>query len=160
MANKTYWVTFGSGNGASFSGLTPTMILFQTENGGTLAPPGITERIAGTGAYQFSYDSATMAIFFRVDGGASVVASNRYIEGVLDPLAYIDQKLGYTTDSFGSTSIDPTTMYGYLKRLQEFLEGNAVYNKTSGVWSVSTRGSSTLIATKTLTNTTAQATKT
>lgn len=159
MANKTFWLSFGTGNGASFSGLTPSFILFQTENGGTLTPPGITEQIAGTGAYKFGYDT-TLSIFFRVDGGAAVATQSRYIEGVLDPIQAVDQRVGFTTDSYGTTLVDPTTLLGYVKRLQEFLEGNASFTKSSGVWTILSRGSTTTLATKTLTNSSSTATKT
>jgi len=159
MANKTFWLAFGTGNGASFSGLTPSLILFQTENGGTLTPPGITERITGTGAYQFAYDT-TLSIFFRADAGAAVTAASRFIEGVLDPIQAVDQKVGFTTDSIGTTLVDPTTILGYVKRLQEFCEGNATFAKSTGLWTISSRGSSTTLATKTLTNSSSTATKT
>lgn len=56
-------------------------------------------------------------------GGASVVAA-----------------LGGLADSFGTTLTDPTTVFGYLKRLQENFEGNSVFTKTSGVWGVFSRG--------------------
>lgn len=193
MATKTFWISFGSGNGASFSGLTPTLTLFQTGAGGTLVGPGITERITGSGAYQFDYDSSTLSIFFRCDGGASVSAANRYIEGALDPVDYVDQNLsalsaslsaqgstlvaqgstlvaigvslgifsarvGLNTDVVGTTSIDPTTVFGFIKRNQEFHEGSANFVKGTGIWTVTSRGS-TLLMTKTLTNTSAQSTK-
>jgi hypothetical protein len=159
MANKTFWFSFGTGLGSSFTGLTPTMILFQTETGTTLAAPGITERITGTGAYQFAYDS-TLSIFFRIDGGASVASNFRYIEGVLDPIQAVDQKVGTTTDSFGTVNTDPTTILGYVKRLQEFLEGNANFDKTSNIWTVYSRSAGATLAYKTLTDTSSSATKT
>jgi len=150
---KTYWVTFGS-NGASFTGLTPTFTVFQLGSGTTLTPPGITTRISATGAYQFSYDSngLTSPIFFQIDGGASLAVASRYIQGSLDPVDAIDERIGTTTDVYGSASVDPTTIYGYVKRLQELQEGNASFNKTSGVWTVQSRSGATTLATKTLSN--------
>lgn len=59
--------------------------------------------------------------------------------------------LGTTASSFGSTSVDPGTVMGYLKRLQELQEGDASFNKTTGVWSIQTRGG-TLLQEKTVTN--------
>lgn len=254
MSVKTYWMEFGSGNGASFTGLTPTFILFQTAGGSTITPPGITERItgaSGTGAYQFSAESSSFPIFFRVDGGGAVADASRWISGVLDPVLAVDNQvtaegvtlvalgstvvgigttliaqgstitgigttllaqgstvvgigttllgigstifgigvtqiaegatilgigttllaigstliaeesiIGTLTDSFGTNSIDPTSVIGYLKRLQEFNEGNATFNKITGCWTIDSRGSSTTLATKTLTNTATTATKT
>lgn len=48
--------------------------------------------------------------------------------------------LGDITSSYGTTLTDPTTVFGYLKRLYEFNEGNNVFNKSSGVWDIYTRG--------------------
>lgn len=74
-------------------------------------------------------------------------------------LTTIDTKIGSTASSFGSTSTDPGTLFGHLKRNQEFNEGNAAFNKSTGVWDVYSRGSSTLLAEKTLTNTATTANK-
>lgn len=156
---KTYWFSFGNTDGTSFTGLTPSFTLFQLETGTTTTPPGITERIAGTGAYQFSFAGSTLSTFFRIDGGAALAATDRYIRGVLDPIQTVDQKIGTTTDSFGSTSVDPTTLFGYAKRNQEIQEGNEVFNKSTGDFQILSRGSSTLLADKTVTNSSTQVTK-
>lgn len=58
--------------------------------------------------------------------------------------------IGNTTSSFGSTNVDPGSLFGYVKRAQEVLEGNQTYLKSSGAWAIYSRGSSTLLATKTL----------
>jgi hypothetical protein len=68
--------------------------------------------------------------------------------------------IGTTASSFGDTAVNPGTLYGYLKRLQEFNEGNNTYIKATGLWSVFSRGSSTLLAYKTLAETASQVTKT
>lgn len=162
MPNKTYWLKFGPDDPRSYTGLSPTFLVFQTEGGGTLAAPGITERIAGssgTGLYQFSHES-TLSIAFLVDGGATLTIATRYITGVLDPVQAVDNKIGYNTDSFGNASIDPTTVMGFVKRLQEFLEGDANFNKVSGQWTILDRTGGVTLAQKTLTNTSTQATKT
>lgn len=147
-------LTFGSGQ--PVTGLLPTFITWQFADGTTGAPPGITARIAATGIYQFTVSNVTTAIFFVADGATtSIGAEQRYIRGSIDPGDFI----GSPTDSIGSTSVDPSTVFGYLKRLQELLEGDATYNKTSGVWDLFNRGSTTLLRQKTLTNTSALATK-
>ncbi len=148
---KTYWLQFGSGNPATNTGLTPTLIQFFDQTGATLAAPGVTEIFSGSGLYRFFY-APTLSIAFVADGGAALSATDRYVTGVLDPIQSVDEKMGTTDSSFGSTSVDPSTALGYLKRLQEFLEGNAVFTKATGVWDVYSRGSSTLLRTKTLTN--------
>lgn len=155
---KTYRLQFGTGDPAPYTGLSPTLTVFST--GLTaLAAPGITELPTGSGFYQFSYDPS-VPIVFKADGGAVLSATDRYITGVLDPIQSVDEKIGTTSDSFGSTAVDPTTIFGYAKRNQEMLEGNASFNKSTGVWSIYSRGSSTLLQTKTLTNTVSSATKT
>lgn len=155
---KEYWLKFKLADGTLYSNASPTFVLFQYENGSTAVPPGITQRIAGTGAYQFNFAGSTISAFFRVDGGASLSADRRYIEGVLDPLLTLDQKVGTVDDSVGSTSVDPSSLFGYVKRLQELGEGNATYVKATGLWSLSTRGS-TLLRVKALNNDATAATK-
>lgn len=66
--------------------------------------------------------------------------------------------IGTTMSSIGTTSVDPSDLFGYLKRLQEFNEGNATFNKVSGVWDIQTRGSTTF-ASKTLGNTSTEVSK-
>lgn len=158
MANKDYWLKFGSGDPRTNSGLTPTFIIFCGPTGVTYPTPGITEPTVGTGAYYFNYGTTT-SIFFTVDGGAGLSSGDRYVSGVLDPIQVVDQRMGTTSDSFGSTAVDPQTVLGYLKRNLEWLEGNASFNKSTAEWSVYSRGSSTLLTVKDLTNTTSTATK-
>ena len=68
-------------------------------------------------------------------------------------------RLGTTASSYGSTSVDPGDVYGYLKRLQELQEGDSDFNKTTGTWQIETRGG-TLLREKTLTNSASAVTKT
>lgn len=67
--------------------------------------------------------------------------------------------IGNTSSSIGSTAIDPTTVFGFLMRSQQFSEGNQTYVKTSGVLDVYTKGYSTLLVEKTITDTSTQTTK-
>lgn len=154
---KTYWLTFGSGDPRVNTGLTPTMVLWIT-NGTTAAAPGISEIFAGTGFYTFQY-GPTLPVAFLCDGGAILTGSDRYVKGALDPIQAVDEKVGTLSDSFGTTAIDPTTVIGWLKRTQEFLEGNATFAKSTGTWDIYSRGSSTLLREKVLTNTTTAANK-
>lgn len=73
----------------------------------------------------------------------------------LSGLAFI----GSTASSLGSTNTDPADLMGYVKRLQEWLEGNEIFTKTSGIWQKSTRGNTMIFAPKTLGNTITQVTK-
>lgn len=152
MANKTYFIQFGIGNPASFTGLSPTFLVFNTTAGATTAP-GITEVPTTTGIYYFNYNlgGASNPITFVADGATTGLNANqRYVSGALDPVQAIDQQIGTSANSYGSTSVDPTTLFGYMKRNLEFEEGNSTFNKTSGLWDIYSRGSSTLLIEKTL----------
>lgn len=157
--SKIYGLKFGSGDSASYTGLTPTFTIFSVSGTSAISAPGITETPASSGLYQFTY-GPTQTIIFKVDGGSNLASSDRYLYGILDPIQAVDQSTGLSTDSFGSTSVDPTTIFGYIKRLLEFLEGNATYTKSSGAWNVYSRGSSTLLRVKTLADSTTSSTKT
>lgn len=159
MANKIYYLKFGSGDPLPYTGLFPTFTIFSAQGLTALTAPGITEMPSGTGLYQFQY-GATQSVVFKADGGAALSAGDRYISAVLDPIQAIDQQLGFNTDSFGSTSIDPLTIWGFVKRLLENFEGDATFTKATGIWQLFNRGSTTLLRTKTLTNTNTSATKT
>lgn len=159
MATKIYYLKFGSGDPAPYTGLFPTFTVFSAQGLTALTGPGITELPAGTGLYQFLY-GATQAVVFKADGGSVLSAGDRYISGTLDPIQAVDQQLGFATDSFGSTSVDPSSIWGYIKRALEFSEGNATYTKSTSVWQIFSRGSSTLLRQKALTNTTSAAGKT
>lgn len=157
---KNYYLKFGSGDPSNFTGLTPTLTIFSAEGLTAITAPGITELPAGSGLYRFQY-GATNSIIFKADGGAALADSDRYIVGVLDPIQAVDEKMGdFAVDSYGTTATDPTTVAGYLKRNQEVLEGNAGFVKSTGVWSIYSRGSTTLLRTKTLSNSVSAANKT
>lgn len=186
---KNFLLIFGSGNPTQVSGITPTFLVFKTTPGGTDAtPPGITQVPSNTGLFYFTY-GPTNSISFVVDGGSSLATSVRYISGLLDPIDAVDEqitalgvsmiagftaigagstqgfadlntKIGTTASSFGDSSTDPGTLYGYLKRLQEFNEGNANFDKSTSVWSIYSRGSSALLRTKEFNNTSSDVEKT
>lgn len=151
---KQFYFYFGNGLPGSYTGLSPSFIIFNINGISATPGPGITEfaSAGATGMYGFQY-GISASVAFVIDGGATLTSTNiRYLSGSLDPVLSIDQSIGFSTDSFGSTNIDPPTMYGQLKRQQEFNEGNKTYNKTTGVWDISSRGSSTLLREKTLVN--------
>jgi hypothetical protein len=173
---KEYWLKFGTGNPADTSGLSPTFIIFRSWTGGVVPPPGITQPIASFGLYRFEF-TPSFPIVFVADGATTGLStSNRYLTGSLDPLDLVDERIseigstllgvgsvadviGTTASSYGTTGVDPGTVMGYLKRLQELQEGDASFNKTTGVWQIQTRGG-TLLQSKTLTNTASAVTKT
>lgn len=155
---KTYWLKFGSGDAATNTGLSPTFTVFSASGLTALAAPGVTETPVGQGLYRFIY-GPTIPIIFKADGGGGLASTDRYIYGTLDPIQAVDEQVGFGTDSFGGTGADPSTLWGQAKRNQEFNEGNAVFTKASGKWDVYSRGSSTLLVEKALTNTITQAGK-
>lgn len=156
---KNYLLRFGSGNPASFAGLSPTMTIFSMVPGGTaLTGPAISELPTSTGLYTFAY-APTLPIAFICDGGSALSSTDRYIVGILDPIQAVDDKVGFSFDSFGNTASDPTTLLGYAKRNLEFEEGNATFDKTTGAWDIYSRGSSTLLREKLLANSSGDVTK-
>lgn len=156
--SKSYWLKFGSGDPATYTGLSPTLSIFSAGGLTAVAAPGITETPSGSGLYRFDY-GPTQSIIFKADGGSALASGDRYITGVLDPIQSVDEKIGTTSDSIGSTTTDPSTVLGYLRRNLEFNEGDATYTKSTGTWAISSRGSTTLLREKTLTNNTTTATK-
>ena len=80
--------------------------------------------------------------------GISSIASG--ITAISPGISGLAGLIGTTASSYGSTSIDPSSVFGYLQRLQEWNEGNSTFNKSTSLWDVFSRGSSTLLAEKTL----------
>ena len=156
-----YGVKFGSGNPQTYAGLTPTFIILIDNLGATYAGPSITELGSSIGFYKFEYaPSPTLTFFFTIDGGAAIVdTASRYISGSIDPVINVDQQLGFSTDSYGTTAA-PSSVFGYVKRANEQFQSVATFSKTSGIWSVYAAGTSTLLMSKTLANSLAETTKT
>lgn len=173
---REYWFAFGPQPSVT-SGLAPTFITFVNGSGLTQAPPTITETYVGTGLYKASY-TPTQTIAFVLDGATtSLNTSARYIAGVFDPNDTIGQTLvgigntvsalgtqldgiGNTASSFGDLTTSPGTLFGYSKRLVEFLEGNQTFVKASGALTFSSKGSSVLLASKVVSDSSTQTTKT
>lgn len=162
--SKQFYFYFGNALPASYTGLQPTMIIFNV-NGFSAAPaPGITEFASSgaTGIYGFQYGS-TASVAFVIDGGATLTTSSiRYITGSIDPVMSVDQSIGYSSDSFGSTASDPTTLFGKANRNQEVQEGDKVFTKATGLWDnynrATLKGNTTLLFEKALANNTSNAT--
>lgn len=156
--SSNLWFTFGSGDPRLFTGITPTFLIFMDQSANAVTPPPIVEKGISTGIFYASYmPSPTLSIAFLVDGGASV-SSGRYITGSIDPIINIDQQLGFSQDSYGTTA-RPSTVFGYVKRSVEEFESDASFNKTTGKWDSYAKGTSTLLIEKTLSNSTTAVTK-
>lgn len=175
--SKVFGLKFGAGNPQTNAGLSPTLFFFRaigisTYPGGVtdMVGPTIAELGVSSGFYTFNFaPSATFAVFFVADGGTGLAGADRFVSGVLDPIQAVDEKVGTNQDDIGNgaSMTDPLTIMAITKRLYAFTEGQAVFAKGSGVWSVFAKGStilsmgaSTLLMTKQLTNTVSQATKT
>lgn len=156
-----YGLTFGSGDCRSFTGLSPTFVLFVTDGGTFMTPPTVTEIGTTTGLYYFTYTpSATYTIFFQADGGASITDNTlRYVKGTLDPISNVDQYVGFSVDSYGTTAV-PTSIYGFVKRIEQLWKADGSFSKTTGVWSQYAQGTSTLLFQKTFANSTSSVVKT
>lgn len=96
--------------------------------------------------------------------GFTNVAYNTSIAAELSTLSAqsstLSANIGDTTSLFGDSSTDPSTVFGYLKRMQEFKEGDQSFDKTTGVWTIQDRTGATTIATRTLDNTSTAVTRT
>ncbi len=68
--------------------------------------------------------------------------------------------IGSTASSYGSTSVDPVDLYGFLKRARELSEGNQIYTKATGILDLYVRGGATLLIEKTISDTAATTSKT
>lgn len=218
MASKSYFVRFGSGNPATYTGLAPTFIVFRTVVG-TTTPPGFSE-LSTTGIYRFDYDIRGQ-IAFVIDGATTGLANaDRYVSGVLDLTDQMDQvgstlaaigttnvalgttnvalgttnvalgttsvflgtalgntlgaigtslsvqgstitgRIGTPSDVFGDDVTDPTTLYGFLKRCEQVLEGDSTYVKATGVLTMYDKTGATTLASKTIADTGSTVTKT
>lgn len=163
MSVVQYFLKFGNGSPATYTGLSPTFTVFRTSVGNT-TPPSITE-MSTTGLYTFSYNvGSTQPIAFVVDGATTgLINSDRYIVG---SLSLNDQNyqnigpVGLPTDGIGDNSTVPTTMFGFIKRIQNWLEGQSTYTKATGVWQAYDRTGATLISQRTITENTSTVTKT
>ena len=98
MSTK-YWFSF-TPNPSTSANLSPTFLDFIKFDGSTLAPPGITQPITGSGIYQFTY-TPSFSIAFRIDGATtSLSTSSRYITGNVD----INDEISNTVQAYGSTN--------------------------------------------------------
>lgn len=103
------------------------------------------------------YGITTYAIATTLSGQNLSLSVNIDANSTL--LQLINISIGSTASPFGDSSLDPDTIYGYLKRLQEFNEGDATFNKNTGQWTITDRSGTTTLATKSLSNNNTQVTK-
>lgn len=148
----TYYAVFGSGNPSGKTGLSPSFTVFQNSSGGATTSPAITE-IGSSGIYTFSYDPQG-SINFVIDGATTGLNStDRYIVGSLDiGDTNSNVNFGSITDPIGDNSTDPTSLFAFVRRIKEWLEGQSTYTKASGVWNTYETSGTTLLAARTITD--------
>lgn len=84
--------------------------------------------------------------------GTTVAAIGTTLSAISSTLTVLVSGIGSTASSYGSSSQDPVDLFGYMKRIQENLEGNNIFTKGTGTLQILSRASATLLITKTVTN--------
>lgn len=107
---------------------------------------------------QNTNEGITLVAIGNTVAALGVVSLGSTLVAIGNSLAAIGGLIGDTSSSFGSTAIDPTTVFGFLKRSLEINEGNQTYTKSTGVLDLFTRGA-TLLREKTVSDTSTQTTK-
>lgn len=140
-------------NAASAIGQTLTQA--QANLGTTLIAIGTTNIALGTTAVYLSNAGTAVGqtlTQIQTNMGTTLVSIGNTLAGIGTSLSIIVPAIGSTASSFGNSTTDPGTLFGYLKRIQENLEGNSNFVKVSGIWSISDRASSVTLAVKTIVN--------
>lgn len=141
--------------GSTVSGIAATLVAQGSTVvgiGTTLVAQGST--VVGIGTTLIAQGATIVGI------GTTLIAEGSTLLAIGNTLAAVNfAGIGSTASTFGSTSADPDSLFGYLKRIQELIEGNQDFNKSTGAWEMWSRGSSTMLRLKTLTNSTTGVTK-
>ena len=141
-----------------------------TQYHSTLTAIGASNVALGTtsvalGITNVGYGTSNLAINTTILAhGSTNFSINTTISAELSTLSAIgltlDAKIGTTASLIGDNSTDPVDIFGYLKRMQEFNEGDQSFDKTSGAWTIQDRTGATTISTRTLDNTSTTVTRT
>lgn len=92
--------------------------------------------------------------------GTTLVGIGGAVNSIGFSLSSIGLAIGTTASSYGSTSVDPVDLYGFMKRCQEFNEGNKTYTKATGLLDYFIRGGATLLREKTVSDSSTNTTTT
>ena len=125
----------------------------------TLIAMGTTMVGLGDTAVALGITSVALGTTSVALGNTAVALGNTGVAIGATTLGYVSG-IGDTSSTYGSSSQDPVTLYGYMKRLQEFLEGNQSYTKATGALIFSSRAGATTLASKTVSDTVSSTTKT
>lgn len=130
--------------------------------GNTAVALGTTAVALGTSNYAWGNSNYALGVSNYAWGNTNF-AIGTTITGLVGTntslVSSIDARIGTTASAIGSTSVDPGDLFGYMKRAQEFREGDQDFNKVSGVWSINSRGG-TLLISKTLSQSSSSVSKT
>jgi hypothetical protein len=130
--------------GSTVSGIAATLIA----QGSTLVGLGTTFLAFGS---TMSGVAATL-----VAQGATVVAIGNTVAAIGSSSGALAAIIGTTASVIGDSATSPGDLFGYLKRVREFLEGTQTYVKSTQAWSIYDRSGATLLQSKTMTNNSTQ----
>lgn len=161
-------VVFGSGAYGFSLNISSTQSIFFLAGSATLLSGSSTATanfVAGVIDPILTVDQSISGLSTNISAiGTTQIAMGATLVGIGVTLSGGINGIGSTSDSFGSTSADPGSLFGYMKRIQELLEGDQIFTASSGVWQmynrVSFAGVTTLLRTKTILNPGSQTTKT
>lgn len=102
---KFYSLQFGSGDPRNYAGMSPTFLIFvRLTDGAAITPPAITQSLASSGIYQFSY-GVTQPIAFLADAATtSPGTAGRYVQGQIDPVDRMDE-VGASLVALGTSGV-------------------------------------------------------
>jgi hypothetical protein len=137
-------------------------LMFFTLDGATTGLVTSDRYISGVfeGQDQIGVTLNALSASFAAFQNTAIALGTTAVAGYLGLSSPLMLAIGTTASSFGSTSVDPGSLFGFLRRAQEMAEGNQTYTKTSGILDFYSRGSSTLLREKTISDSTATTTKT
>jgi hypothetical protein len=118
------------------------------EYGNTLVSLGTSSIALGTTGVALGTTNVAIGTTNVAIGTSLLAQSNSLVVSLTGVVAGI----GTTASSFGTVSTDPTSLFGYMKRVIENLEGDQSFDKSSGALTISDRASSVTLAVKTITN--------
>ncbi len=152
--------------GATLVAIGNTAIAYGTTNfaiGTTNLAYGTTNIALGTTSVAWGLANNTaetnMGTTLVAIGNTSIALGSTILAEIGITTSGFGALIGSVGSTFGGSGSDPVDLFGYLKRLQENLEGNSIYTKQSGVWDIYSRGSSTKLISKTVTNGTSTVSK-
>lgn len=121
---------------------------------------GIGSTLFGMGNTLFSVGSTLTQIGTnQTNMGTTLVYIGDQVGGIGTSFGFISGLLGDPTSSYGTT-VPPTTVFGFLRRSQEFWEGDETYTKASGVLDFYDQGGTLLLRSKQITDDIDETTKT